>query len=78
MLVADACNPCYLGGRDQEDCGSKPAQAIYIYNSQHKTASRVAPVVGPLPSTCGALSSGPSTAKKITDKIKIKAAGCAA
>jgi hypothetical protein len=25
--VAYACNPSYSGGRDQEDCGSKPAQA---------------------------------------------------
>jgi hypothetical protein len=24
-LVAHACNPSYLGGRDQEDSGSKPA-----------------------------------------------------
>jgi hypothetical protein len=24
--VAHACNPSYLGGRDQEDCGSKPAR----------------------------------------------------
>jgi hypothetical protein len=26
-LVAHACNPTYLGGRDQEDRSSKPAQA---------------------------------------------------
>jgi hypothetical protein len=26
-LVAHACNPSYLGGRDQEDRGSKPAWA---------------------------------------------------
>jgi hypothetical protein len=26
-LVAHACNPSYSGGRDQEDLGSKPAQA---------------------------------------------------
>jgi hypothetical protein len=26
-LVAHACNPSYLGVRDQEDQGSKPAQA---------------------------------------------------
>jgi hypothetical protein len=25
--VAHACNPSYLGGRDQKDHGSKPAQA---------------------------------------------------
>jgi hypothetical protein len=27
VLEADACHPCYSGGRDQEDHGSKPAQA---------------------------------------------------
>jgi hypothetical protein len=27
VLVAHACNPSYSGGRDQEDCGSKPARA---------------------------------------------------
>jgi hypothetical protein len=26
-LVTHCCNPGYSGGRDQEDCGSKPAQA---------------------------------------------------
>jgi hypothetical protein len=25
--MAHACNPSYSGGRDQEDCSSKPAQA---------------------------------------------------
>jgi hypothetical protein len=27
MLVTHFCNPSYLGGRDQEDCGSKQALA---------------------------------------------------
>jgi hypothetical protein len=27
MLVAYTCNPSYSGGRNQEDRGSKPAQA---------------------------------------------------
>jgi hypothetical protein len=26
VLVAHACNPSYSGGRDQEDCGLRPAQ----------------------------------------------------
>jgi hypothetical protein len=26
-LVAHTCHPSYSGGRDQEDCSSKPAQA---------------------------------------------------
>jgi hypothetical protein len=25
--LAHACNPSYSGGRDQEECSSKPAQA---------------------------------------------------
>jgi hypothetical protein len=27
VLVAHTCNPRYSGGRDQEDCSSKPTQA---------------------------------------------------
>jgi hypothetical protein len=27
VLVINACNPSYLGDRDQEDCGLKPMQA---------------------------------------------------
>jgi hypothetical protein len=27
-MVAHACNPSYQGGRDQEDHGSKSAQAV--------------------------------------------------
>jgi hypothetical protein len=26
-MVANTCNPSYSGGKDQEDLGSKPAQA---------------------------------------------------
>jgi hypothetical protein len=36
--VAHACNPSYLGGRDQEDLSSKPAQAKKV----HKTLSQKA------------------------------------
>jgi hypothetical protein len=40
-VVAHACNPSYLGGRDQEDCGLKPAQANismrpYLKKTHHK------------------------------------------
>jgi hypothetical protein len=28
ILVAHACNPSYSEGRDQEDCGSKPASEL--------------------------------------------------
>jgi hypothetical protein len=31
--VAHACNPSYLGGRDQEDLSSKPAQANSLRDS---------------------------------------------
>jgi hypothetical protein len=39
--VAHPCNPSYSGGRDQEDCVSKPAQANSLQdrilkNSSHK------------------------------------------
>jgi hypothetical protein len=52
-LVAHACNPSYLGGRDQEDCSSKPAQAnssqdpILKKTHQKKQAGGVAQGVGP-------------------------------
>jgi hypothetical protein len=29
VLVDHSCNPCYLGGRDQEDCSSnQPRQSV--------------------------------------------------
>jgi hypothetical protein len=34
-LVAHACNPSYSGGRDQQDCSLKPAQA-----KLHKTLTQ--------------------------------------
>jgi hypothetical protein len=40
MLVALACNTSYLGGRDQENQGSRPAQATkarpYLKNTQYQ------------------------------------------
>jgi hypothetical protein len=53
VLVAHACNPCYSGGRDQEDPGSKPAPAISLLHSisqknpPQKRAGGVAQGVGP-------------------------------
>jgi hypothetical protein len=35
--VAHACNPSYSAGRDQEDCGSNPAQANSLWNLISKT-----------------------------------------
>jgi hypothetical protein len=52
--VAHACNPSYLGGRDQEDYGLKSPQSKYP--TQNRT-SAVAQVVEHL-------SSNPSTTKK--------------
>jgi hypothetical protein len=66
--VAHACNPSYLGGRDQEDCSSKPAQANSlqdpISNPPQNRVEGVPQVVEHLPSKCEALSSDPTTAKK--------------
>jgi hypothetical protein len=40
VLVVCALNPSYSGGRDQEDCSLKPAQAKfarpYLENTHHK------------------------------------------
>jgi hypothetical protein len=53
MPRAHACNPSYSGGRDQEDCGSKPARANrsvrpYLEKTYHKKrASGVAQGVSP-------------------------------
>jgi hypothetical protein len=51
--VAHAHNPSDSGGRDQEDCGSKPARAnsstrLYFKNTHHKKMDgAVAQGVGP-------------------------------
>jgi hypothetical protein len=50
--VAHTCNPSYSGGRNQKDCGSKPAQQIVqetlsLKNSSQKRAGGVAQGVGP-------------------------------
>jgi hypothetical protein len=55
VLVAHTCNPTYSGGRDQEDCGSKPAQANrsqdpILKKTPHKKDDEVAYVVEHLPS----------------------------
>jgi hypothetical protein len=51
-LVAHTCNPSYSGGRGQEDCSSKPAQANSSLDPiskslSHKGAGGVAHGVGP-------------------------------
>jgi hypothetical protein len=67
--VAHTCNPSYSGGRDQEDHGSKPAQAyslrdpnLKIHNT--KRAGGVAQVVEHLSSKSEALSPKPEFHKK--------------
>jgi hypothetical protein len=52
MPVAHACNPRYLGGKDQEDCSSKPARQIVCETLSQKTHHKkssdgVAQGVGP-------------------------------
>jgi hypothetical protein len=40
MLVAQACNASYPGGRDKEDSGLKPSQEVvhkpFLQNMQHR------------------------------------------
>jgi hypothetical protein len=50
--VAHVCNPSYSGGRDQQDCGVKPAWANSFRdpiskNPSQKRAGGVAQGVGP-------------------------------
>jgi hypothetical protein len=63
VTVAHAYNPSYSGGRDQEDCGLKPAwanslQDLILKKTDHKKGLKVL-----------ALSSNPSTAKIKNKKI---------
>jgi hypothetical protein len=71
--VARACNPSYSRDRDQEDHGSRPAQAnsssdpiLEKPNTKKRRAGEVTQVVEVecLPSKHEALSSNPSAAKK--------------
>jgi hypothetical protein len=60
--VADTCNPSHSGGRDQEDHGSKPAQAnssMRPYVEKPFTKIELAEWL-----KVKALSSSPSTKKK--------------
>jgi hypothetical protein len=62
VLVAHTCNPSYSGGRDQEDGGSKPAQANSSMRLYLKKAITKIGLVEWL--KVKALSSSPSTVKK--------------
>jgi hypothetical protein len=68
--VVHACNPSYSGGRDQEDHGSKPAQAnslqdlILGKNPQKSGLAELLIVVEYMLSKCEALSSNATTTKK--------------
>jgi hypothetical protein len=69
VLVARTYNPCYLGVWDQEDWGSRPAQASSSQYTISKTtrakgAGGVPQVVECLLCKCKALSSKPSPNKK--------------
>jgi hypothetical protein len=57
MPMVHACNPSYSGGRDQEDCGSKPDWA----NNLKKLFTKTGLVEW---INLKALSSSPSTANK--------------
>jgi hypothetical protein len=64
--VAHACNPSYSGGRDQENCSSKPAQANGSQDPVSKNFTKIELVKwlkkGP--------SSNPSTAKQTKNQIR--------
>jgi hypothetical protein len=60
--VAQACKPSYSGGRDQEDCGSKPYWANSLQDPISKKLLHKKGLVEWL--KVKALSSNPSTAKK--------------
>jgi hypothetical protein len=60
--VAHACNPSYSGGRDQEDCGLKPARANSLLDTISKKIHHKKGLV--LWLKVKALSSSPGTAKK--------------
>jgi hypothetical protein len=62
MLVTHVCNPSYSGGRDHEDCGSKPARGNSSQDPISKKPFIKTGLVGWL--KVEALSSNPSTAKK--------------
>jgi hypothetical protein len=64
--VAHAYNPSYSGGRDQEDQGSKPAQANSSMRPYLKKNPSQKRLVGWL--KVKALSSSPSTEKKRKEK----------
>jgi hypothetical protein len=69
-LVTHACHPRYSGGRNQEDCSSKPAQQIVCetlpWEKKKKKTFTKKELVEWL--QLWALSSNPSTAKTTTKK----------
>jgi hypothetical protein len=68
--VAHTCNPSSSGGRDQEDCGSKPALANSLRDSISKIGG-MAQMVACLPSKCEAefkSQSSPLPCKKERDE----------
>jgi hypothetical protein len=68
--VAHSCNPSYSGGRDQEDFGSKPAQANSSAGPYLEKPFTKIGLVGWL--KVKALSSSSSTAKQKKQKTKKK------
>jgi hypothetical protein len=72
--VAHACNPSYLGGKDQEDRGSKPAQANSLGDpiSKKKKKKNLHKNRAVESLKVKALSSSPSTIKKKKDRIQFK------
>jgi hypothetical protein len=69
--VAHACNPSYLGGRDQEIHGSKPAQANNSQDHISKIPNTNQGWQSGSSDRVSALRSRPSTAKKKKERKKI-------
>jgi hypothetical protein len=72
MLETYTCNPSYSGGRDQEDCSSKPAWASSLQDSISKKTLHKKRLVEWL--KVQALSSSPSNHKKKKKKKRKKRA----
>jgi hypothetical protein len=68
VLVAHTCNPSYSGGRDQEDCGSKPTLGKWFSRPHLKKSHHKKGLVEWL--KVKALSSSPSTAERKKERKK--------
>jgi hypothetical protein len=69
IKIFNPCNPSYSGGRDQEDCSSKPAQSNSLQDPISKKPVTKIGLVEWL--RMKVLSSSPSTTKKKKSKCSV-------